>query len=186
MSRLKILLTDIDGVVLDWQQHFNDYLDKYYPGQELFDPTVFAQGEETGKIIKEFNNTAWIGFLKPWKDSVQVLTEFKNAGWHIFGCTSMGTDPYANALRKKNIENLMPDVFARVDIIPFMEPKGHWLSQWRGSGAVWVEDKWSNAILGADMGIKTFLMKQSYNSKHDYQGVEKVDNWRQIYNKVTQ
>ena len=96
----------------------------------------------------------------------------------------MGTDQYANALRKKNIENLMPDVFARVDIIPFMEPKGHWLSQWRGSGAVWVEDKWSNAVLGADMGIKTFLMKQSYNSSHDYQGVEKVDNWRQIYNKV--
>ena len=61
----KIILTDIDGVVLDWQSHFNDYLDQYYPGQQLFDPTVFAQGEETGKIIKEFNNTAWIGFLKP-------------------------------------------------------------------------------------------------------------------------
>lgn len=180
----KILLTDIDGVVLDWQAHFNDYLDKYYPDQELFDPTVFAQGETTGKIIKEFNNTAWIGFLKPWKDSIEVLTELKNLGWKIYGCTSMGTDQYANALRKKNVENLMPDVFTQLDIIPFMQPKGNWLSQWRGSGAVWVEDKWSNAILGADMGIKTFLMKQSYNSKHDYAGVEKVDNWRQIYNKV--
>ena len=38
----KILLTDIDGVVLDWQKHFNKYLDKYYPGEELFDPTVFC------------------------------------------------------------------------------------------------------------------------------------------------
>ena len=107
-------------------------------------------------------------------------------GWKIYGCTSMGTDQYANALRKKNIETLMPDVFTQLDIIPFMQPKGNWLSQWKGSGAVWVEDKWSNAILGADMGIKTFLMKQSYNSKHDYKGVEKVDNWRQIYNKVIQ
>ena len=180
----KIILTDIDGVVLDWQTHFNDYLDKYYPNEELFDPTVFAQGERTGKIIKEFNNTAWIGFLEPWKDSVEVLTELKNMGWKIYGCTSMGTDQYANALRKKNIETLMPDVFTQLDIIPFMQPKGNWLSQWKGSGAVWVEDKWSNAILGADMGIKTFLMKQSYNSKHDYKGVEKVDNWRQTYNKV--
>ncbi len=180
----KILLTDIDGVVLDWQKHFNNYLDKYYPDEELFDPTVFAQGERTGKIIKEFNNTAWIGFLEPWKDSVEVLTELKNMGWKIYGCTSMGTDQYANALRKKNVETLMPDVFTQLDIIPFMQPKGNWLSQWRDSGAVWVEDKWSNAILGADIGIKTFLMKQSYNSKHDYKGVEKVDNWRQIYNKV--
>ena len=78
----------------------------------------------------------------------------------------------------------MPDVFAQLEIIPFMQPKGNWLAPWKGSGAVWVEDKWSNAIIGADMGIKTFLMKQSYNSKQDYQGVEKVDNWRQIYNKV--
>ena len=98
----------------------------------------------------------------------------------------MGTDQYANALRKKNVETLMPNVFTQLDIIPFMQPKGNWLSQWRDSRAVWVEDKWSNAILGADMGIKTFLMKQSYNSKHDYKGVEKVDNWRQIYNKVIQ
>ena len=180
----KILLTDIDGVVLDWQKHFNKYLDHYYPGEELFDPTVFAQGERTGKIIKEFNNSAWIGFLEPWKDSVEVLTELNHMGWKIYGCTSMGTDQYANALRKKNIETLMPDVFAQLEIIPFMQPKGNWLAPWKGSGAVWVEDKWSNAIIGADMGIKTFLMKQSYNSKQDYQGVEKVDNWRQIYNKV--
>lgn len=182
--RHKILLTDIDGVVLDWQKHFNKYLDHYYPGEELFDPTVFAQGERTGKIIKEFNNSAWIGFLEPWKDSVEVLTELNHMGWKIYGCTSMGTDQYANALRKKNIETLMPDVFAQLEIIPFMQPKGNWLAPWKGSGAVWVEDKWSNAIIGADMGIKTFLMKQSYNSKQDYQGVEKVDNWRQIYNKV--
>ena len=180
----KILLTDIDGVVLDWQKHFNKYLDHYYPGEELFDPTVFAQGERTGKIIKEFNNSAWIGFLEPWKDSVEVLTELNHMGWKIYGCTSMGTDQYANALRKKNIETLMPDVFAQLEIIPFMQPKGNWLAPWKGSGAVWVEDKWSNAIICADMGIKTFLMKQSYNSKQDYQGVEKVDNWRQIYNKV--
>ena len=180
----KILLTDIDGVVLDWQKHFNKYLDHYYPGEELFDPTVFAQGERTGKIIKEFNNSAWIGFLEPWKDSVEVLTELNHMGWKIYGCTSMGTDQYANALRKKNIETLMPDVFAQLEIIPFMQPKGNWLAPWKGSGAVWVEEKWSNAIIGADMGIKTFLMKQSYNSKQDYQGVEKVDNWRQIYNKV--
>ena len=180
----KILLTDIDGVVLDWQKHFNKYLDHYYPGEELFDPTVFAQGERTGKIIKEFNNSAWIGFLEPWKDSVEVLTELNHMGWKIYGCTSMGTDQYANALRKKNIETLMPDVFAQLEIIPFMQPKGNWLAPWKGSGAVWVEDKWSNAIIGADMGIKTFLMKQSYNSKQAYTGVEKVDNWRQIYNKV--
>ena len=74
----------------------------------------------------------------------------------------MGTDQYANALRKKNIENLMPDVFARVDIIPLWNPKaiGYPMArQWCCLG----RRQMTNAILGADMGIKTFLMKQSYN-----------------------
>ena len=144
---------------------------------------MFAQGEETGKIIKEFNNTAWIGFLKPWKDPVEVLTELRNMGWKIFGCTSHGHRQICKCIEKTKHPTPTPDVFTQLDIILYGAQR-KMVIQWRGSGAVWVEDKWTNAIAGADMGIKTFLMKQSYNPKHDYEGVEKVDNWRQIYNKV--
>jgi len=181
----KIILTDIDGVVLDWSGHFNKYLMQYHPEQKLMNPTTFSQTEDIGVMIEDFNKTAWIGFLDAHKDAREILPILKNEGWQIYGCTSMGSDQYANALRKQNIENLFPDVFAKLDIIPFMEPKGKWLSQWRGSGAIWVEDKWSNAIAGADIGLKTYLMKHEYNAQHDHTGIEKVDNWTQIYNKVT-
>ena len=36
----------------------------------------------------------------------------------------MGTDQYANALRKQNIESLFPDVFARIDNIPLIQSSG--------------------------------------------------------------
>lgn len=180
----KILLTDIDGVVLNWSDHFQKYLKQYYPEVSLWDPTTFAQSDQTADIIKYYNNTAWIGFLPPLRDAQEILPKFKQEGWEIIACTSMGVDQYANALRKQNIESLFPDVFARVDIIPFMEPKNKWLSQYKGSGAIWVEDKWTNAVAGANIGLKTYFMKHSYNAMYDADNIEKVDNWIQIYNKV--
>ena len=42
---MKILLTDIDGVVLNWSDHFQKYLKQYYPDVALWDPTVFAQAD---------------------------------------------------------------------------------------------------------------------------------------------
>ena len=38
---MKILLTDIDGVVLDWVKHFEAYLDRYYPDNKLANPKEF-------------------------------------------------------------------------------------------------------------------------------------------------
>jgi uncharacterized HAD superfamily protein len=182
---MKLLLTDIDGVILNWSDHFRKYLQQYYPDVDLWDPTVFAQQDITADIIKHYNYTAWIGFVPPLRDAQDVLPKFKKDGWEIIACTSMGSDQYANALRRMNIENLFPSVFSRIDIIPFMEPKNKWLTQYRGSGAVWVEDKWTNAMAGADMGLKTFLMRHEYNSKYNSKNINEVDNWIQIYNKVS-
>ena len=130
----KILLTDVDGVVLNWSDHFNKYLKQYHPEVSLMNPTTFSQTEDIGKLIKGFNQTAWIGFLEPFRDAQQVLPQFKKKGWTIVTCTSMGTDQYANALRKQNMEQLFPDIFDRIDIIPFMSPKNEWLSQYKDSG----------------------------------------------------
>jgi FMN phosphatase YigB (HAD superfamily) len=178
----KLILTDIDGVCLDWSKQFNKFLKEYHPDKELMDPTVFAQAPDTAKLIEGYNKTAWIGFLEPHRDAKEVLQKFKNDGWQIIGCTSMGTDRYANALRKMNIESHFPEVFDKVDIIPFMEPKNRWLSYYKDSGAIWVEDKISNAKAGADIGLNTYLMKHEYNAFLDDKRIKKVDNWIQIYN----
>ena len=180
----KLLLTDVDGVVLNWSEQFNKYLKQYHPDKALMDPTTFSQTEDIGQLIKGYNLTAWIGFLQPLRDAQEVLPRFKEQGWTIIACTSMGTDQYANALRKQNMEQVFPNVFDRIDIIPFMEPKNKWLSQYKGSGAIWVEDKWTNAVAGANIGLKTYFMKHSYNAMYDADNIEKVDNWIQIYNKV--
>ena len=143
---MKILLTDIDGVLLDWSGHFNKYLQTYH--------------------------------------AAEILPKFKQAGYDIICCTAMGHDPYSYSLRKQNLENVFPGLISRVDVTGFGQPKTEWLSQYKGSGAIWVEDKWANAIAGATIGLNTYLMRHEYNASQDHTGVKKIDNWIQLYNEV--
>ena len=177
----KIILTDIDGVCLDWSDLFDKYLQKYYPNKSIEDPTEYESYKDLKDIMKEFNNSAWVGFMDPLRDAKYVLNKLSSEGWEVHGCTAMGHDPYAIALRKQNLEMHFPNVFKRLDTVGFDVPKADWLAQYRGHKCVWVEDKWGNAIAGATIGHKTFLMRHEYNASSDHSKVTKVDNWQQIY-----
>jgi len=181
----KLLLTDIDGVLLDWSGHFNKYLETYYPDLGLMDPTEFVQNSDIAKVMQKFNHSAWIGYLKPHKDAAEVLLEFQKKGYEIICCTAMGYDQYQYSLRKQNLENVFPGLITRMDVVGFGEPKNEWLSQYKDSGAIWVEDKWTNAVAGADQRLNTFLMKHEYNAYKDDARITKVDNWQQILGQVT-
>ena len=180
----KLLLTDVDGVVLNWSEQFNKYLKQYHPEKALMDPTTFSQTEDIGQLIKGYNLTAWIGYLQPHKDAAEILPKFKQAGYDIICCTAMGHDPYSYSLRKQNLENIFPGLISRVDVTGFGQPKTEWLSQYKGSGAIWVEDKWTNAIAGVTTGLNTYLMRHEYNASGDDSRITKVDNWQQIASKV--
>ena len=178
---MKYILTDIDGVCLDWSKQFNKFLAYYYPDVTLKDPT--KDYEHVEHIMNDFCRSTWMGWCEPLRDAVEVLTKLKAEGYEVHGCTAMGNDPYAIASRKTNLERFFPNVFNRLDTTP-MDPgvtKEKWLEQYRNKECVWVEDKWINAKAGANMGLKTFLMKHPYNAQHDDVKVTKVDNWQQIY-----
>lgn len=182
MTEQKYILTDIDGVCLDWQTQFEKFLKFYYPHLEpTKDPT--ARRQHMSDEMEQFITSAWMGWCEPLRDAVEILTKFKQEGYQVHGCTAMGFDPYAISLRKINLERHFPNVFDRLDTTlggPGAQ-KEAWLEQYRGKDCVWVEDKWENAISGASMGIKTFLMKQSYNAHYDDNRIRKVDNWQQIH-----
>ena len=70
-----IILTDCDGVLLDWETTFVEWM-----GTKGFTPDPGEFGYEMAKrfgmkkqkvkdLIREFNESAWIGYLKPYKDS---------------------------------------------------------------------------------------------------------------------
>jgi len=178
----KIILTDIDGVCLDWQKQFEKFLKFHHPDKEpTADPT--ARRLTLEDEMEQFIGSAWQGWCEPLRDAVEILTQFKQEGHEVHGCTAMGFDPYAIALRKINLERHFPNVFDSLDTTEMGAgcTKEDWLAQYRGKDCVWVEDKWINAVAGASMGIKTFLMKQPYNAHNNDDRITKVDNWQQIH-----
>tara|TARA_B100001063_G_scaffold231241_1_gene245188 strand:+ start:223 stop:789 length:567 start_codon:yes stop_codon:yes gene_type:complete len=182
MKEQKYILTDIDGVCLDWQKQFEKFLQFHHPDKDpTADPT--ARRLTLEDEMNQFIGSAWQGFCEPLRDAVDILKKFKKEGYEVHGCTAMGFDPYAIALRKINLETYFPNVFDKLDTTQTGAnlTKEDWLSQYRGKDCVWVEDKWINALAGASMGITTFLMKQPYNAHNNDDRIHKVDNWQQIH-----
>lgn len=183
----KIILTDVDGVLLDWAQGFDQFLGQHYK-IKVKDPTKYTahlRWEGTKEQMKtltwHFNMSAWMRYLNPLRDSVPVVKKLGDEGWRFIAITSMHADSYAHKLREDNLKELYGDVWTQVICLPTGGDKDQALLPWKDSGYLWVEDKFSNAVLGADMGLKSILMKHDFNAYMDDARLTKVDNWQQIY-----
>lgn len=183
----KIILTDVDGVLLDWAQGFDAFLEQHYK-IKVKDPTQYTahlRWEGTREQMKtltwHFNMSAWMRYLNPLRDSVPVVKQLGEEGWRFIAITSMHVDSYAHKLREDNLKELYGNVWTQVICLPTGGDKDEALLPWKDSGYVWVEDKFSNAVLGADMGLNSILMKHDFNAYMDDSRLTKVDNWQQIY-----
>jgi len=183
----KIILTDVDGVVLDWAKGFDQYLEHHYK-IKVKDPTQYTahlRWEGTREQLKtltwHFNMSSWMRYLEPFRDSVNVLKQLGEEGWRFIAITSMHTDQNAHKLREENLKELFGDVWNKVICIATGADKDEALRPWKDSGYIWVEDKFTNARLGADMGLDSVLMRHEHNAKFEDSRITKVDNWQQIH-----
>ena len=72
----KIIIADCDGVLLDWEKHFNKWmvslgyeikhpeLSEMYCMEEKYDTTP----EEGRRLIRTFNESSNMGFIEPFRD----------------------------------------------------------------------------------------------------------------------
>ena len=122
MKKDKIILTDIDGVVLDWEEGFNVWMQHHGHNltegyQYVYDVgTRYGITKQTSRsLIKQFNESAAIGFLPPLRDAqwyINLLHE--KYGYKFIAITSLSLDPYAKALRERNLKKLMGSAFIEV------------------------------------------------------------------------
>ena len=111
----KYIITDIDGVVLDWEEAFSVWAEQH--GHELVEGYQFKYsiGDRYGlthkqgnQLVRIFNESAAIGFLPPLRDAQYFIKKLHEQHRYRFvALTSLSLDPYAHALRERNLAKLM-------------------------------------------------------------------------------
>ena len=186
----KIILVDADGVLLDWEYAFDVYLqthgfNKVEGGQFKYDigKRYGIDREQGKKLIKIFNESAHIGFLPPLRDAMYYVKRLHEEHGYVFHCiTSLSRDTNAQELRRMNLRKLFgATCFEKFVFLDTGADKDEALAPYKDTGCVWVEDKFENAVAGLNAGLTTFLIDHAHNKAQHHPDIQRVNNWRHIY-----
>jgi uncharacterized HAD superfamily protein len=184
----RIILTDVDGVLLEWENHFANWmLTKGYQ-QKAGKEKIYSMDKRYGltkkkkeELIKEFNNSAWMSTQTPLPESQTWVKLLHAEGWTFIPITSQTADIPAQELRKRRLQELFGGtVFENFFILDTGADKDSALAEFHGTGLWWVEDKPENALLGLEYGLKPLLVDQTYNRKFKHPKIKRVSNWKEI------
>jgi hypothetical protein len=182
----KTILTDADGVILNWETHFHSWMDArgynkvkngIYDINEQYDVSL----KESKRLVIEFNNSAWIGSCPALRDARSGIATLYEHGYNFVCITSLSLDPYAKELRWQNLRRLFgSEAFIDLVCLDTGADKDAALEPYRNSGLQWLEDKPENAVLGADLGLNTIIVDHSYNRELDDPRIRRAANWKDI------
>ena len=190
----KIILTDADGVLLDWEWAFNVWMQEHgfeeVPGSKLnYDMSVRygIPKEQVTKLIRIFNESAAIGFLPALRDAMYYVKRLHEEHGYVFHCiTSLSLDPNAQKLREMNLHKLFgKQAFERIVCLDTGADKNEALQEYEGTGCHWLEDKPENAVVGHSVGLKSLLIEHGHNMHFYHEGIGIVKNWKEIYQLIT-
>lgn len=182
----KIILTDCDGVLLAWEDAFNQWMiSKGFTIKEeaIYDISkTFGIPKSLGnKLVKEFNESAWMGFLPAFKDARSGVAKLVEHGWQFIVITSLSLDSKAQMLRVSNLKNIFgKNVFIEVICLDTGADKDEELVKFKDSGLWWIEDKPKNAEVGLKYGLKPILIEHEHNKEHEEDGIEYAYDWEEI------
>lgn len=187
----KVIMVDCDGVLLDWEYAFDQWMKRHgymimENGHYLMDRKYGIEYKEAKRLIRMFNESAWIRKLPPLRDAIKYVKKLhEEHGYILHAITSLSNDQYAQHLRSKNLRELFgPTVFERYVYLDTGADKDEILKEYEGTQCYWVEDKPENADVGLSLGLNSLLVDHRHNQ--DYTGkATRVKNWKEIYNIVT-
>ena len=187
----KVILVDCDGVLLDWEYSFDQWMKRH--GYDIAVDGPYQMKEKYGmpekdikRLIRMFNESATIRKLPPLRDAIKYVKKLHEEHGYIFHCvTSLSNDQYAQHLRTKNlIEMFGPSVFEKYTYLDTGADKDEALSEYKDTQCYWVEDKIKNAEVGYDLGLRSLLVKHTHNEDYSNSKIPVLKNWKEIYNTI--
>ena len=189
----RIILTDVDGVLLEWEHHFtkwmvsrghklkDNFVSEYNMQKRFEDHNLNIKTE-----IREFNKSAWMGTQPPMPESQTWVKLLHAEGWTFIPISSQTSDIPAQELRKSRLEELFGEyAFYNFHILETGQDKDDVLAEFHGTGLWWIEDKWTNALAGLKYGLKPLFINHPYNQEYSHPDITRVNNWQDIHKIVT-
>jgi hypothetical protein len=190
MAEPKVIVTDADGVLLNWEWAFEVWMEEHGHKLQPDHAASYDMGlrygiskEDTRKLIKLFNESAAIGFLPALRDATYYIKMLHEKHGYVFDVvTSLSTNPYAQKLRKKNLRKLFGETaFRKFKFLSTGGDKDAALLPYKDSGLFWIEDKIENAELGHSLGMRSLLMAHGHNYTYQHDDIKVVKDWSEIY-----
>lgn len=187
----KLILTDCDGVLLDWETGFIKYAKEnglhYIPGNEQYYNLAKRFEEDWDEVIEcvtKFNSSEAMTRLEALPGSVETVAKLVKDGFRFIAITSLSSDRQARAYRMENLKNLFGDVFDEVICLKTGSSKEHILARWADTGLIWIEDHFMNAEAGYECGLTPILVTTTTNEKYSTELFTRtsIDQpWNDIY-----
>jgi hypothetical protein len=199
MIKDKVILVDVDGVLLDWEYSFHKWIRETKPHLWILNENVYKVDDKilykidysnitrqyAKELSKEFNESSDIGYLLPLRDSIKYVKKMhEEHGYMFHAITTLSSRLSAQRLRIFNLESLFGKVFTEYTILGTGDDKDEVLVQYEDSDAYWIEDKPENVDIGISLGLSGILVAHSHNA--DYVGdAARLDSWKEIYEHIT-
>jgi hypothetical protein len=188
----KIILTDCDGVLMNWEFAFNLWMKHKGYNISPENEHAYDMGQRYGLdsqtkklVVQTFNESAAIGFLPPLRDAMYYVDLLHRKHGYVFHMvTSLSLDPSAQALRIENTKKLFGETaFTSFSFADTGADKVDVLEPYKGSGYLWLEDKTENAELGDRLGLESILIEHGHNMNNKQFPLMK--NWSDLYEYIT-
>lgn len=182
----RILYTDIDLTVLDFNGPFEDYLVSqgvnipapgHLEGHCRLSEAIDVSVEEEAMFVAEFFRSDYYYRLPPLEGAADAVQRLHEEGWSFVAISACPDEESVLEGRKTNLEAALGVPFLAVHSTGIGGCKKEVLKGFTPS--IWVEDHYLNAVAGHELGYRTFLVNQKHNQHHDAP-MTRVDSWKEI------
>lgn len=190
----KVILTDVDGVLLEYDAHLDAYLraerdihlkDEDWEGKRFLYEAANIDEDYEISIFVDFMHSSYFRSMPAKKCAQEVVMRLHKEGYRFIAITSVGQGvdyqdmKLTHDNRLHNLELRFPGVFDDVYMTNFHESKADILKQFNAS--LWVEDTVKNANIGHALGHHSVIMRsRQYRSQDNIHNLPVVDNWHMI------
>lgn len=192
----KPVIFDCDGVLLDWETCFREWVEKNYPNGQFnseypldwdLSKWIGCTQEQAFGLIRSFNQTSHFGALDPMPEAARLLYEIDRKGHPIYVVTSCSNDPAVLRRREQNLSRVFSIDIRRTICLDLGVSK---LETLRAFNTVfgecfWVEDNYQNAIDGHAAGHRSFFLRRPHNEMQWHLGSDQVKRLENLLDLVS-